>query len=366
MEKLNDFTICMPVTRVTPEMIQTINNFSSIRTESSEVIVVLDGSDDDGLLQAFYYLGEALRVICSGENHGPAYSRNIAATMAKNEVLIFIDYDVVVPREVFSFLASPEVGFANLPAVLPNLLYRNTVSEFFSEWALAPKWKEGALLAVSACFSVNRVDFRSVEGFREVYKKAAGEDWDFFSRLHNVGVEVNFDHNYKVFHENPKTVLGLGLRAFRYSYHGGESFRLSPAIQASDDSESALGLAPTVMLPFFLLSALVRLTLSYSSAGDSPLTKASQQILMFEKRFVASLNRLEPRPFLPRTLSVKGGKVLRAMQSINSASPWSRVAPVYADKPRKVSASYRLLVAYWKIFFIAGMAARLTRDLIRK
>ena len=66
-----------------------------------EVIVVDDSSSDDSIGRVVKESGFA-RYIRLAKNSGPAEARNIGAKSAKNEVLVFVDSDVILNSDTLS------------------------------------------------------------------------------------------------------------------------------------------------------------------------------------------------------------------------------------------------------------------------
>ncbi len=67
--------------------------------ECSEIILVSDDASTDCECLALAY---GARVIRLSRQSGPAAARNAAAALAKGEILVFVDADVVVSRAGFS------------------------------------------------------------------------------------------------------------------------------------------------------------------------------------------------------------------------------------------------------------------------
>ena len=73
---------------------------SEFPRDSWELIVVDDASRDDTAAVAARYADAVIRI--PGRPHGPAYARNRGAEVARGDVLVFIDADVVVHGDTLS------------------------------------------------------------------------------------------------------------------------------------------------------------------------------------------------------------------------------------------------------------------------
>jgi glycosyltransferase involved in cell wall biosynthesis len=86
---------------------------SDFPREAWELIVVDDASRDDTAAVAARYADAVIRI--PGHPHGPAYARNRGAEVARGDVLVFIDADVVAHADTLSrfaqvFREQPEIS----------------------------------------------------------------------------------------------------------------------------------------------------------------------------------------------------------------------------------------------------------------
>lgn len=340
-------TLCIPTTRITFDILDSLNNFFLASPLESEAIIVLDGGGSTELLKPFEYLGNRLRVVDIPNKLGPAHARNLAAKKASNEVLLFIDYDVVITGQIMRNLSTVEVGHVLLPAVHPQES-KTLASRFFSDVALSPKIRNEKLMAVSACFSIRKSDYFSVEGFDESFKYPAGEDWDFFSRIQDVGVKLRFERDWRVFHKNPKRVSDVAKRAFGYGKNG---FRKSPSV---DNPFSEAPKRRNITLPFVLIFVLLispfRFMFFSLSTGRDLFSKLGTGLYLLERAFVSVTYRhVGPEVYFKRLASI-----LKTTQSIGASNPWPGIVPI-SDTSLTSRSKYRLLMLVWRVAFIYGV-----------
>lgn len=340
-------TLLIPTIKITYDILDSLNSFFLASPEQSEAVIVLDGGGPTERLESFAYLGNRLRVVSVPEKLGPAHARNLAAKEAKNEVLIFIDYDVVITGQIIRNLSTVEPGQILLPSVHPQDP-KTLSSRFFSDVALAPKIREEKLMAVSACFSINKSDYFSVEGFDERFKYPAGEDWDFFSRIQDHGVKLRFERDWRVFHKNPDNLKAVAERAFGYGKNG---FRKNPS---ESDSQEVIPKRRNLSLPFVLIVVLLispfRFLFFSLSIGQDLLSRLATAIYLFERALISvTYWHVGRTVYFPRLSSI-----LRTTQSIGTGNPWPSIVPI-SDAPLKSRSKYRFIMLLWRISFIYGV-----------
>lgn len=168
-----------------------------------EVIVVSDGSTDgtDDFLESAQF-PFCLR-FSSQTNAGPAVARNRGVSMARGNLLVFIDDDVVAhPDLVQQHRKAHEGGTDRLVVVGPMLTPPDHRQSPFVRWEQAMLCKQyeamnrGVYQATHRQFytgnaSVSREFFLSVGGFDERYRRA--EDVELAHRMHRNGAQFVFN-----------------------------------------------------------------------------------------------------------------------------------------------------------------------------
>jgi glycosyltransferase involved in cell wall biosynthesis len=160
-----------------------------------ELIVVDDASSDASATLAARQADTVIRL--SGFPSGPAYARNRGADLARGEVLVFVDADIVVqpgtlPRMMAVFAEQPEVDAvsASHGDELPEA---NFVSQY---WNLVLRFGEQRHEGRSACFAtgcdaVRRDAFRAVGMYDEWrFHTACLEGVELGQRLKGAGHRI--------------------------------------------------------------------------------------------------------------------------------------------------------------------------------
>ncbi|MFL6135002.1 MAG: glycosyltransferase, partial [Nocardioidaceae bacterium] len=170
-----------------------------------EVVVVVDGSTD-GTAQALAGLSAPFPVrVIEQPNAGAARARNRGAALARGELLLFLDDDMIAEPDLLVELGRVHARGAD--AVLGHIpAVAGSTTEFLSrglaDWAVKRRERlvrnGGVLTAgdlLTGQLSVRRDVFEALGGFDERFTKGGsfgGEDTDFGRRLFAEGYRVEF------------------------------------------------------------------------------------------------------------------------------------------------------------------------------
>jgi cellulose synthase/poly-beta-1,6-N-acetylglucosamine synthase-like glycosyltransferase len=182
------------------------------RGELEEVIVVDDGATD-GSAELARSMGA--RVMPSGGRKGPGAARNLAAAIAKGEVLWFIDADVVVHADTVHYVRSayrdPETvavfgSYDNTPPELNfGSQYKNLVHHHYHQNS-----NPSASTFWSGCGAVRKAAFLAAGGFdANVYKNPSIEDVELGYRLRSKGGKILLDRRLLSTHLKFWTIVEL-------------------------------------------------------------------------------------------------------------------------------------------------------------
>ena len=151
-----------------------------------------------------------------------AQSRNNAVSISNGAILLFLDHDIILPPRFFKYFRnSMKTGWfaagrrVDLDNELTQRVYSNELkqSELFTYRFAMTAYKRklsgrryllptrnrkpgtkpqpfGGMAGF--CFGVFRDDFFAIDGFDSTYTGYGVEDWDFFARLNNNGVNGGF------------------------------------------------------------------------------------------------------------------------------------------------------------------------------
>lgn len=168
-----------------------------------EIIVVADGGSDRSWQVAESFGAQVFRYPTAG---GPARARNRGAAMAKGNILLFIDADVMVHPDTIqrvqkTFAAEPDLtaligSYDDLPAA-KNFLsqYKNLFHHFTHQTASSE-----ACTFWGACGAIRKTAFMSVGGFDEAYRKPCVEDIELGYRLKRKGHSIRLCKDIQVKH----------------------------------------------------------------------------------------------------------------------------------------------------------------------
>lgn len=168
-----------------------------------ECIVVDDGSDDD---PAAITRDFRCHLVSTGARYGPAYARNIGASLCNGNVLLFVDADVCVYPDTLEriarrFSADPRLAtligaYDSSPGHRSFLSqYRNLLHSFTHRTA-----NESASTFWAACGAVRAHVFRQFGGFRTEYRTPSIEDIELGYRLAAGGCRMVLDRTLLVTH----------------------------------------------------------------------------------------------------------------------------------------------------------------------
>ena len=158
-----------------------------------EVILVSDNSTDDTVKIAKEY---KCKIIELKENKGPAFARNKGAEIAKGDILVFIDSDVIIDKgsissvvdqflnketNVIQGIYSHEPTYKNLPTQYQQSFY------CYYSWHTSIKYTSSL---ITNCFAIRKNIFEEVHGFNTNIKGATSEDEEFGYVLLEKGYKI--------------------------------------------------------------------------------------------------------------------------------------------------------------------------------
>ncbi len=158
-----------------------------------EVIVVSDNSTDNSVQIAKQY---QCKIIELTKNQGPAFARNSGAQIAKGDILLFIDSDVIIGKraviEVANKFSNKEVNvIQGIYSHEPT--YKNLATQYQQSFYCYYSWHTNIKYTsslITNCFAIRRNIFNEVKGFNTNIKGATSEDEEFGYVLLDKGYKI--------------------------------------------------------------------------------------------------------------------------------------------------------------------------------
>ncbi len=204
--------VIVPVHRPGEDSARCLQSIRMAEPPPDELIVVLDGEAEQAEQLAKRF---GVRVLATGGSRGPACARNLGASAATTDLLLFVDSDVLVPpstvAQVTQFFGNhPEISAAigsydDAPGA-PNFLsqYKNLFHHYVHQRA-----REEGYTFWGACGAIRRHVFLEVGGYHEGYRRASIEDIELGYRLKAAGHRIQVRRNLQVKHLKRWSPLSL-------------------------------------------------------------------------------------------------------------------------------------------------------------
>ncbi len=207
-----DVSVIIPAYNTSRELADCLTALRRSTVSPVEVIVVDDASTDDTAAVAESAGAHTIRL---GVNAGPAGARNRGAAVARGDVLMFVDADVVVAEEsiaraVATLEQEPDVvavfGSYDTRPRAPGLVsqFRNLLHHFVHQQG-APE----AMTFWAGCGAVRRAAFDAVGGFDERPLRHFIEDIDLGYRLRQAGFRIRLDREMLCTHLKRWTLASM-------------------------------------------------------------------------------------------------------------------------------------------------------------
>jgi len=208
------FSIIIPVHNGEKTITHCLQSIHQSDDKNFEVIVVDDGSTDNSCKIAQAFPGKIIKL---KKNFGVAIARNKGVKAAKNEILLFLDADVILKKDSLniisdSFLNNPQIAAVQgiydkkTKAQNPATLYKH-----YYHYYKFSRIPTRFLSSTSAfCLAIKRKIFWEVNGFDSNFPPhSAAEDVDLGMRLKKLNYPILLNKNLKVAHLKLYTLKGL-------------------------------------------------------------------------------------------------------------------------------------------------------------
>ena len=207
-----ELTVVIPVFNGAHFLARCLTALKQSNDQPYELIVVDDGSwDGSGALAE----KAGATVVKTPRQMGPAVARNLGATHASGQVLVFIDSDVCVHPDTLGRIQARFVKEPGLAALIgsyddapeePGLVsqYKNLLHHFVHQ-----NGRQEASTFWSGCGAIRRDVFIQEGGFNELYGRPSIEDIALGYRLRLAGYRIALDPRIQVKHLKRWTLASL-------------------------------------------------------------------------------------------------------------------------------------------------------------
>jgi len=206
---------------------KTLQSLEETQYLEKEIIVVNDGTtcNFNSIIER-----HKCKLINFDRNRGPSFARNAAAKEAKFGYLVFLDSDIIVPRNCFIEMNK---FFDNNPSVvaLNSLMskqspYKNFLSEYINMIYRYGLLKEGKEKVFTFFCAIEAKAFWEIGGFDETVSGPYADDVILGWKLKNRGYKFNLAERIEVQHYKKMTLLSFIMYYFRHSYFFAKYFAI--------------------------------------------------------------------------------------------------------------------------------------------
>ncbi|MBI4843110.1 MAG: glycosyltransferase family 2 protein [Nitrospirae bacterium] len=218
--KINDprVSIVIPARNASHDLRKCLDAIAGLKRDDTEVIVVDDASVDETPALANEF---GCTVLTFAEQSGPAKARNKGAEIAKGNIILFIDADIIINENTIPLILE-EFSSENGPAAVVGMLsadspHKNISSRYFNlrkhyDYLLIADSLKNIYTSITA---VKKDVFFKAGGFDKSYTGASVEDAEFGRRLHRQGYRITLNKKIKVTHLKKHSVSSLVRSDFR-------------------------------------------------------------------------------------------------------------------------------------------------------
>ena len=186
-----------------------------------QVIVVDDGSIPS-IIETINGFSPILDVTCYRQkNNGPASARNLGAYHAKAPFLAFIDDDCTLPVDWLENVTkrldnTTTIGGSTINGLKNNIFA--ATSQMLIDFLYDHYNRNKIRFIASNNIIIPKEIFSRINGFSNVFRKAAAEDRDLCNRLTANNYPMAFIPQIRVFHHHTMTIKSFLMQHFNYGY----------------------------------------------------------------------------------------------------------------------------------------------------
>jgi GT2 family glycosyltransferase len=199
----------------------------------------------------------------------PSINRNVGAKKAKAEIILFLDDDAVVNKNIIKevekfFNENQEIGIVGGPQLTPAddnqfaKISGYALGSIFGGWKLSNRYKKGKLNLNATETSLTSANLACK---KEVFKKIKfnpklfpGEDPDFINQAKEKGIKVAYNPEQIVYHRRRNTLKGLVKQIYSY---GKTRNKVNGIKTIKREIKDILFLIPSIFLLYILFLPLL-------------------------------------------------------------------------------------------------------------
>jgi len=208
------FSIIIPTLNEESLIAQTITQFDNIKNKYEIEIIVADSMSTDNTVEIAKRYTDKVVVYAKSDLCNISKARNFGALKAKNDVLIFLDSDIIIKNtELFMKKVINVFKDKKIIATTPKILVdpkEETLSDKIVHWLISVISNIlnniGFGYSRGGCQIVKSKYFNKIDGYNEAF--IAGEDVDLFRRLRQFG-KTSISNNITVY-ESPRRYRKFG------------------------------------------------------------------------------------------------------------------------------------------------------------
>jgi GT2 family glycosyltransferase len=190
-----------------------MNSINELNPRPLECIIIIDGNND---LPIVKLKDNNTQIYKTGTPSGPSYARNLGAQHANGKILLFIDYDVIVPSNLILSIQNVFKTDSSLSALFGSYdskptdqsaisQYRNLLHHYVHQTS-----NQEAHTFWAGCGAIKKDIFDRLKGFDEKkYKLPSIEDIELGCRLTKHGYTINLIKDIQVTHQKKWDFLSI-------------------------------------------------------------------------------------------------------------------------------------------------------------
>ena len=218
----SDYTAVVPAWNCERTIGGVLAALKRLKPAPRRIVVVDDGSTDGTRQRASEEGGEDLVIISNEQSGaGPSAARNVGARGVTTDWILFVDSDCYVDDAGFERAWTVLGARSELDGLMgvvdargPDDSLVGTYRNFRYHHRILVQENPPPAFN-SSCFLVRTAAFQSVGGFNALFGRIPTEDDEFYFRLVKKGYRLEYDPEFRFFHDQPLSLVQLACEARR-------------------------------------------------------------------------------------------------------------------------------------------------------